>query len=277
MQTVRTVAPRYESRLALSINTGGKLRYFVPTERAVLRTENLTKQFSGLTAVDSVSWTLGDGEVKGVLGPNGAGKSTFFNLIAGVISPTAGRIYFGGEDITGEPADKIARRGIGLTFQTSNLFDDRTVLENVRFAAQAGKRTYDIFTKAENLKDVNRRADDVIEQVGLKGFEDAVIDELSHGDQRRVEIAIVLATDPEVILFDEPAAGVAARELDELKEILAQLVERDGQTMVIIEHNVGFLLDLVDTVTVLHEGQILAQATPEQITENEEVQRVYLE
>lgn len=243
----------------------------------VLETQNLTKQFSSLTAVDNVSWQLNKGDTKGILGPNGAGKSTFFNCITGVLKPTSGAVKFKDEDITGMAAHKIAGKGIAKTFQTTNLFNELTVFENVRVAAQVLETTFNMTSRAEDLTGVRDRAAEIIDRVGLTAIEDRVINELSHGDQRRVEIAVALATEPDVILFDEPMSGVSSGEMEELRGLFEELLDDPELTFVLIEHNVGFLLDIADIVTVLHEGSILIEDDPDKITSDEQVQRVYLE
>jgi branched-chain amino acid transport system ATP-binding protein len=244
--------------------------------RPLLYTEDLRKDFSGLVAVDAVSWDIDKGETVGIMGPNGAGKSTFFNLIAGVIEPTGGRIYFDGEDISDHSAHETARKGVVKTFQTTNLFSDLTVLENIRIAAQVTETTFDMFSRAEDLDEIKAKAADVVERFALESIMEDIVGELSHGDQRRVEIAVAVATDPEVILLDEPTSGVANEEIDELMAIFGDLKDDGSYTLVLIEHNVDVLLDLTESITVLHEGTILAEDPPEQIVENDDVQRVYM-
>jgi branched-chain amino acid transport system ATP-binding protein len=244
--------------------------------RPLLYTEDLRKDFSGLVAVDGVSWDVNWGETVGILGPNGAGKSTFFNLLAGVIDPTGGRIYFDGEDITDHSAHETARKGIVKTFQTTNLFSDLTVLENIRIAAQATETTFDMFSRVEDLDGVEADASDVVKRFGLEPIREDLVGELSHGDQRRVEIAVAVATDPKIILIDEPTSGIANEEIDELTTVFEDLKDDGSYTLVLIEHNVDVLLDLTESITVLHEGTVLAENPPEQIVENDDVQRIYM-
>ena len=242
----------------------------------ILETTDLTKSFGSLIAVNGISWSLDEGQRMGILGPNGAGKTTFFNLLTGVLRPTAGSITFHGDDITGLRADTIARRGLIKTFQTNNLFEGETVAANVKFAAQTTQSTSDMVNPWADMPELEERTSAVVEQLNLDGIRDEVVDELSHGDRRKVEIAIALATDPEVILLDEPTSGVSSREIRELKSLFSILMSEGSYTFVLVEHNVEFLMDLVTEVTVMHEGRVLAQDTPERITNDEAVQRVYL-
>lgn len=242
----------------------------------IVSTHSLTKSFSGLIAVDDVSWELKKNQTMGVVGPNGAGKSTFFNLITGVLSPTSGEIRFQGEDITSMRPDKIVRKGIAKTFQTNNLFADETVEDNIKIAAQSTHSRYDLFRRADSLSAVDGTTDRLIDQLGLEELRTEMVETLSHGDQRKVEIGLTLATDPEVIFLDEPTSGVSNEEMDELGDVFASLIDDGNYTVVLIEHNIDFLMELVDEITVLHEGEILVQDKPESVMENDRVQNVYL-
>lgn len=242
----------------------------------IVSTHSLTKSFSGLMAVNDVSWELRKNQTMGVVGPNGAGKSTFFNLITGVLSPTSGKIRFQGEDITSMRPDKIVRKGIAKTFQTNNLFADETVEDNIKIAAQSTHSRYDLFRRADSLSAVDETTDRLIHQLGLEELRTEIVETLSHGDQRKVEIGLTLATDPEVIFLDEPTSGVSNEEMDELGDVFASLIDDGDYTVVLIEHNIDFLMELVDEITVLHEGEILIQDKPESVMENDRVQNVYL-
>lgn len=242
----------------------------------VITTQNLTKSFSGLIAVDDISWALETGQTMGVVGPNGAGKSTFFNLITGVLRPTSGSIHYRGSEITNTSPDKIVQKGIVKTFQTNNLFAGETVEENIKIAAQSRHSRYSIFRRARTLTQVNEKVTKLVDQLHLGGMEDAVVDELSHGDQRKVEIGLALATEPDVVFLDEPTSGISNEEMNELQALFASLIEEGSYTIVLIEHNIDFLLELVDEITVLHEGQIVTQDSPEKVVANEQVQKVYL-
>lgn len=242
----------------------------------IVSTHNLTKSFSGLLAVNDVSWELTQNQTMGVVGPNGAGKSTFFNLITGVLSPTSGKIRFQEKDITSMRPDKIVRKGITKTFQTNNLFSEETVEDNIKIAAQSTHSRYDLFRRADSLSAVDETTDRLIDQLGLEELRTEMVETLSHGDQRKVEIGLTLATDPEVIFLDEPTSGVSNEEMDELGDVFASLIDDGGYTVVLIEHNIDFLMEVVDEITVLHEGEILVQDKPERVMENDRVQNVYL-
>jgi branched-chain amino acid transport system ATP-binding protein len=247
-----------------------------PDAEAIVSTHNLTKTFSGLVAVDDVSWKLKENQTMGVVGPNGAGKSTFFNLITGVLSPTSGRIRFQGKDITSMRPDKIVRKGIVKTFQTNNLFAEETVEDNIKIAAQSTHSQYDLFRRADSLSVVGETTDTLIDQLGLEDLRTKIVETLSHGDQRKVEIGLALATNPEVVFLDEPTSGVSNEEMDELSDVFTSLINDGDYTVVLIEHNIDFLMELVDEITVLHEGEILVQDGPESVMENDRVQSVYL-
>lgn len=242
----------------------------------VISTEHLTKSFSGLVAVDDVSWELERGQTMGVVGPNGAGKSTFFNLITGVLTPTSGSIYYDGADITNLGPDKVVRKGIAKTFQTNNLFVGETVEENLKIAAQSKHSRYSVFRTAGSLTAVNQKVEELIGQLSLEGLRDEIVDNLSHGDQRKLEVGLALATEPDVLLLDEPTSGISNEEMNELQELFASLISEGSYTIVLIEHNIDFLLELVEEITVLHEGQIIAQDSPDSVVEDETVQKVYL-
>ena len=247
------------------------------SKNAIIETEGLTKSFDGLVAVNDVTWTLRDDRTMGILGPNGAGKSTLFNLIAGVLQPTAGRVYLNGEDITDLPANKRTRRGLVKTFQTNNLFEGETVLDNIKIAAQVNEGVFNVFKPAETVSAVNQRAEEILETLQLTEVEDELVDELSHGNQRKVEIGIAMATNPDVVLLDEPTSGVSNEEMNVLQKMFRELLTEQSMNFVFIEHNVDFLMNIVDEVTVLHDGEIMAQDTPAEIMDNEDVQRIYLD
>lgn len=238
---------------------------------SMLEVESLTKDFGGFLAVDSVDMSIKEGEVRGLFGPNGAGKTTLFNLITGEFEPTDGKVTFQGENITGAPPERIARLGIGRSFQIVELFPELTVRENLRLAVRDESRTLrSIFGDT----DYDNRIREIAEIVKLDDVLDREASNLSHGEKRYLDIGMVLALDPDLILFDEPAAGLNQSEFDTLEAILTDL--RGEYTMLIVEHNVEFVLDIVDRLTVLHRGKILDEGTPEEIRENTKVQEVYL-
>lgn len=243
---------------------------------AVLWTEDLRKSFGSLTAIDGISWRLPAGKTKAIIGPNGAGKTTFFNLLSGVLEPSAGQVFLAGRDVTGLSPHEIVNAGLVKTFQQMNVFDDLTVFENVRIAAQAGVSTYDLLSDYRDLEGVSDRALSVLERIGLAGQRDAVAGELPYGDQRKVEIGIALATDPDVLLLDEPTAGMSREETDAITDLFGELAADPALTIVITEHDMDVVMNLADTVSVFNNGLVLYEGTPEEVTRNENVRRVYL-
>lgn len=243
---------------------------------AILRTENLTIQFGGHVAVDHVSLDIPPGVFCSIIGPNGAGKTTFFNLLSGRLKPSEGRIYFKGREITEEPPHERTRQGLGRTFQITNVFPDLTVLENVRLAVQAKAGVHYQF-----LRDYRRygrfaeKAGEIIRRVRLGDKTGLPAKALAHGDKRKLELALLLALEPEVLLLDEPTAGMAVEEVPAILELLAKLKE-GRQTILLVEHKIDMVLALSDTIVVLANGRLLAAGEPGGIMENEEVQTAYL-
>ncbi|MGB9775597.1 MAG: ABC transporter ATP-binding protein [Anaerolineae bacterium] len=245
--------------------------------RIVLETRNLRKEFDGLVAVADVSLQIREGELHAIIGPNGAGKTTLFNLISGMIPPTAGRVFLRGEDITALSPHQIARRGIGRSFQITNLFPNLTVLESVRLAVQArGRHRLYFWAHHRRYRHDEERALEIIHQVGLTGRESVLARALPHGDQRKLEIALLLATEPDVLLLDEPTAGMASGEIPMLADLIRRLREEGGHTILLVEHKMDVVMNLSDRITVMHQGRVLAQGTPAEISADERVQRAYL-
>jgi branched-chain amino acid transport system ATP-binding protein len=240
----------------------------------VLKTNSLTKKFGGLTAVDAVSFTVQEGDLQSIIGPNGAGKSTFFKLICGELKPSSGEILFDGEDITGLPQTTVSHLGIAVAYQITNIFPMLSVYENVRVAAQSRKTTFNFWSRADSHKEIQDRTFRILEQIGLADEKDEVAANLSHGDQKRLEIGIALATQPKLLLLDEPTAGLAPAETRQTIE----LIKKIGQnlTIILVEHKMKVVMEVSDKITVLHYGKLLAQGGPDDIRENEEVRRVYL-
>ena len=241
---------------------------------AILRTEGLTVRFGGLTALDGVSVAVPRGEIRAIIGPNGAGKSTFFNCLTGVIRPTAGRILFQDENVAGLPPHAISRRGIARSYQITNILPNATTLENVRIAAQSRRHGWSLLTHHRSYRDLIERSLGVIEAVGLRGKEDELAANLSHGEQRNLEIGIALATEPALLCLDEPTAGMSVSETHSTVE----LVRRIGAdlTIMIVEHDMEVVMGLAHRITVLHYGQVLAEGSPAEIQANPRVQEVYL-
>jgi len=246
------------------------------TDDTVLRIKGLTKKFGHLVAVDDVDWSVKRGETKAVIGPNGAGKTTFFNMVCGVLDPTGGRVYFDGEDITGASTHTIANKQLVKTFQEMNIFEGVSVFENIRIAAQARVTKYNMFSDYRTFSEVSDRARTVLDQIGLSDQADVHVGELPYGDQRKVEIGIALATNPKVLLLDEPTAGMSREETEEIMDFFDRLIQEQFLTIVVTEHDMDVVFNLADTITVLHNGRILYEGTSEEVTASEDVQRVYL-
>lgn len=246
------------------------------TDRPVLAVEQLVLQIGGARIIDDVSLAVADGEMLGVIGPNGAGKTTLFNLISGVLPPTSGRVLVRGDDVTSLSIQRRARVGLGRTFQTSSLFAGLSARENVRLAAQVALGGELSLLKAPRRADAaTSAADDRLDEVGLAHHAETVAGSLSHGDKRKLEIAMLLATDPGVILLDEPMAGVASGDVPGLVDVIRR-VHRSGRTVLMVEHHMDVVLGLVDSVAVMHHGSLLARDTPEVVMADATVQAAYL-
>lgn len=247
------------------------------SKNIILETKNLTKKFGGLTAVNNVSVGIESGICKGLIGPNGAGKTTFFNLVCGILKPTSGKISFKGKDITGLSPHKISKRGISRSFQITNVFTRLSVLENIRLAVQSReKENYNFYSHVEDFKDYKRKTLEILETVGLKQRAYYPADFLPHGDQRKLEIGIALATKPELLLLDEPTAGVSIEEMPDVVKVIQKIKQTHQITILIVEHKIDVIMDICDSVAIMHIGSVIADGTPKEITRNELVQTVYL-
>jgi branched-chain amino acid transport system ATP-binding protein len=221
-----------------------------------------------------VSLAVHEGELRSIIGPNGAGKTTFFKLISGEVTPSAGRIWFRGRDVTGLPQHAVSRLGIAKSYQLTNVFPHLTVFENVRVAAQGHRRSFNFWARAAALDDARDRGHALLETTGLGSKADLLAAHLSHGEKRHLELAIALATDPVLLLLDEPTAGMSPEETDETMVLIRELAA--GRTIVLVEHKMKLVMKISDRITVLHQGQVLADGTPEAIRANDLVQRTYL-
>jgi len=241
----------------------------------VLETENLTKSFAGFTAVRDVGLRVRRGTIHALIGPNGAGKTTVFNLLTGFLPPSSGRIRHNGVDITGLEPDAVARRGLARSFQISAVFPHMTVLENVRLALQRTLGTaFHFWRSRESLGLLRGRADELIAAVGLSEFTDAPAAELPYGRKRALEIATTLALDPEVLLLDEPMAGLAQEEVGRISELIR--VAARSRTVLMVEHNLSVVADLSDIITVLTRGQILAEGPYQTVSIEPQVIEAYM-
>jgi branched-chain amino acid transport system ATP-binding protein len=240
----------------------------------VLKTERLSVRFGGLAALSQVNFEVARDEVRAIIGPNGAGKSTFFNCLTGVLRPTAGRILFNGEDITGLPSNMISQKGIARSYQITNILPNASVLENVRIAAQSRRHAWNIASHHSAFADINGKAEAALDSVGLLGKAHELASNLSHGEQRNLEIGIALATEPQLLCLDEPTAGMSAAETHDTMQLVRRIAK--DLTILIVEHDMQVVMELCHRITVLHYGEILADGTPEEIQRNPKVQEVYL-
>ena len=243
---------------------------------ALLRTETLTKAFGALTAVNGVTLEVQAGTLHSIIGPNGAGKTTLFNLLTGQFPPTSGRIVFDGRDITGTPAHRIAHLGLARSFQRTNVFPALSLLDNVWVAAFARGRSWRglVWRRSDRYAEVTGRARAALADVGLTDKADQPAREISHGEQRQLELAIALAAAPRVLLLDEPAAGLSPDEMQKMVALVRGLKGR--YTIVLIEHKMDIIMGVSDRVSVMHFGSLIAEGTPAEIQRNPEVRRAYL-
>jgi len=240
----------------------------------LLRTEQLTRAFGSLVAVNRVDVTVRRGELRSIIGPNGAGKTTLFRLVSGEMAPSSGRVWFKGADITGLPPHRVSRLGIAKSYQITNIFPHLSVLENVRVAVQGYARSFNFWARADGLSDCRERALAILESVGLARKAGHLAAHLSHGEKRHLEIGIALASDPALLLLDEPTAGMSPEETDETMRLIRELAA--GRTVVLVEHKMKLVMRISDRITVLHQGQVLAEGSPEEIRGNEAVRQTYL-
>jgi branched-chain amino acid transport system ATP-binding protein len=243
----------------------------------LLRVENVSKHFGSLVAVDQVSMTVAQGELRAVIGPNGAGKTTFFNLISGFLTQTSGRIVFENRDISAVPPAERVWQGIARTFQITEVFPELTVRENLRIPVEvtAGYRLSPWLSKDADGQ-VRARVTDLLTMSGLADKADRLVGELSHGDQRATEIMMALALKPRLLLLDEPTAGMGDQETYDITQLIRKLHRDQKLTIVLIEHDMRVVFHLADRIMVLAEGKMLAEGTPKEIAANEAVQAAYL-
>lgn len=243
----------------------------------ILEARNLRKQFGGLVAVDDVSLKVERGTVHSIIGPNGAGKTTFFNLLSGKYTCDQGQVTFKGQDITRLPVHKRASIGLGRSYQITNIFPNLTVLENVRIAAQAlGSDNFRFYRRADTYQDYVDKAVAAIELVGLKREMSMLATTMPHGGKRKLELAIILASDPELMLLDEPTAGMASEQVPELMATIDTVRRQGNKTIVLVEHNMNVVMSVSDKITVMNLGKLLAEGTPQEIAHDPMVQKVYL-
>ena len=244
--------------------------------KCILETRALTKSFGALTAVNGVSLSIEAGSLHSVIGPNGAGKTTLFNLLTGSFAPTSGRIILDGKDITGTPASRIAHLGLARSFQRTNVFPAFSLFDNVWVASFAtGSRGLDLpGASCSDYPEVAERARQALADVGLIDKAEQLAREISHGEQRQLELAIALAAAPRVLLLDEPAAGLSPEETRKMVALVRTLKGR--YTIVLIEHKMDIIMSVSDRISVMHFGSLIAEGTPGEIQKNAEVRRAYL-
>ena len=243
---------------------------------ALLETQSLTKSFGALRAVNDVSLSIEAGSLHSIIGPNGAGKTTLFNLLTGTFPPTSGRILLDGRDITGTPAARVAHLGLARSYQRTTVFPAFSLLDNVWVAAFATGKSWQglIWRKAGNYPEVTERARQALADVGLLAKAAVPAREISHGEQRQLELAIALAAAPRVLLLDEPAAGLSPEETRKMVSLVRSLKGR--YTIVLIEHKIDIIMSVSDRISVMHFGSLIAEGTPQEIQKNPEVRRAYL-
>jgi branched-chain amino acid transport system ATP-binding protein len=248
----------------------------VARDGVVLEVEGLSRHFGALAALSDVSFQVRQGEIFSVIGPNGAGKSTLFNVIAGLYPPTAGRVRFRGEDITGLPPEVVNRKGLAKTFQITNIFPEISVFENVRVAAQSRAPEAGRLSSLWRLPDVERPVMELLEAFGLAARRDELAQHLSHGEQRYLEICLALATAPTLLLLDEPTAGMTPGETRAATALLQRIARERGLTVLLIEHDMSVVMGISDRVAVLHFGEKIAEGPPEAIRSDPRVLEAYL-
>lgn len=243
----------------------------------ILETRNLRKVFGGLVAVEDVNIQIQRGSTHSIIGPNGAGKTTFFNLLTGQHKPTQGSVLFNGQDITQMPIHERAHLGVGRSFQITNIFPNLTVIENTRLAIQAIQRTgFHFWRRADSITSYMQKASEILERLGLSGQADSPANVLPHGGKRKLELAILLAADAQLLLLDEPTAGMASEQVPDLMQIIGEISQAGDRTIVMVEHNMDIVMGISDRITVMSNGRVLTEGTPNAIAADKTVQNVYL-
>jgi len=243
---------------------------------AYLEAKDLCKYFGGLKALDRVNFSIEKGELKSIIGPNGAGKTTLFNLLSGLYQPTYGKIFFQGKEITGKTMDEISQIGITKTFQITHIFPRLTVFENVRISCQSRKTSFNFWKRAESFKDINEKTFQILKMVQLSDSHYRMASTLSHGEKKYLEIGIALATEPKLLLLDEPTAGMSPAETILAMNLIRKLKDELNLTILLVEHDMNVVMNISDNILCLNEGKLIACGTPEEISCNDLVQEVYL-
>ncbi len=253
------------------------LLYRMMTSPVVLEARGLRKEFGALRAVNDVTLEIRAQTFHSIIGPNGAGKTTLFNLLSGTLEPTSGQVLFNGQDITHAPVHRRAHLGLGRSYQITNIFPNLTVLENVRLAVQAlGSDNFKFWSANAKFARYTERARQVLEQVGLSDRSLRLARTLPQGDQRKMELGMILAPAPEILLLDEPTSGMATEQIPELIGLIQTIQRESRKTVVLVEHNMDVVMSVSDTITVMHQGSVLAEGAPAAIAANVQVQDAYL-
>ena len=237
-----------------------------------LETEGLTRKFGSFVAVDDVNISVSKGELHSVIGPNGAGKTTLFNLITGSLAPSKGKVRFDGEDISAESESERARRGIVRSFQITQLFPELSAHENLRLAAQSAHQSVNPLKRQSD--ESKKRASEIFEDLGINTEPEIPAESLSHGDKKKLEVGMAMVTGPNLLLLDEPTSGVSSGESENILTFIQE--NSEDLTILLIEHDMDLVLDVSDRITVLHQGSVVTQGEPDEVMDNEEVQRAYL-
>jgi len=241
----------------------------------ILELKEVYKDFDGLEVLFGINLAIQAGERHAIIGPNGAGKSTLFNLITGKYLPSRGKVFFKGQDVTGISPFKLNRSGMARSFQITNIFRTMTVFENVRNAILSrNKIRYNLFSRLSKMEDINRQTEKMLEQIGLLDRKDTIAGELSYGQQRALEIGLTISTDPELILLDEPTAGMSSEETREAVKLIARVSE--GKTLVIVEHDMEVVFSIANRISVIYYGEVLASGPPGDIRNDQRVKDAYL-
>ncbi len=244
---------------------------------SVLKVSHLTKDFSGIRAVNRVSFELSSGTITAVIGPNGAGKTTLYSLISGNLTPTSGSVKLDDKEIIGLTPNQIVKAGIGRSFQITSIFPDLSVEQNVRVAVISRQRKqFDFWTNVKSDRSLNQAVREILNLVGIATLGKSPVSLLSHGDRSLVEIAIVLALKPRLILLDEPTAGMSREEAQRIVQLIKHLQQSTGCTFLITEHDLEVVFNLAESLIVMHQGKIIAQGNYQEISDSPEVRRVYL-
>ncbi|WP_262177416.1 ABC transporter ATP-binding protein [Haloarcula laminariae] len=246
---------------------------------ALLETQGLRKEFGGLTALDGVDIAVEEGELVSLIGPNGAGKSTLINTITGRLTPTDGEIYYGGTDLIGMAPFEIAQLGVGRSFQTASILPELTVRENIQvasFATEHGSFSVNFLRRRDSFDAVQKRTDDILRTIELESKADMDAKSLPYGDKRRLEVAIALATDPDLLFMDEPTAGMSPTETEMTVDLIDDLLSDWGMTIFLVEHDMDIVFDISDRIFTLHQGELIAKGTPAEIRDHPAVREAYL-